>query len=212
LRKYDEARASYKASVAVRPAYASAWFGLATAQARLGHRERSRQSMAKFRKLMEESGQSTGESRTGRAAGRRADSSRERSQRDLASTRRLTALTHTSVGTVYRVNGYHHKAKRHWQRAARLDPQDVKCRVALAALYRDAGENEKALRICEQLVKIDPTNAAFHSNLGVLYAEMNRLDAALAAVRRAIDLDPNSPKPRRIYQEIQKRKQRERWN
>ena len=209
LQKYDKAQESYEAAVAIRPDYASAWYGLATVHARLGHRQQSGQSMEKFRKYMEVSGESM-ESRTGRAAGRDGDRSRERSQQELAAVHRLAALAHTSVGAVYSARGYHHRAKPHWQRAAELDPKDAKCRVELAALYRKGGKYEKAIAVCEQLVKIDPTNAVFHSNLGVLYAEMNRLDAALAAAQRAIDLDPDSPISRRVYQQIQKkRKQHE---
>ena len=211
LRKYDKAKESYQAAIAIRADYPNAWYGLATAHARLGHSEKARQCMEKFHQCMKISGESM-ESRTGRVAGRDTDRSRERSQRELAALRKLTALTHTSVGSVYGLKGYLHWAKQHWHRAAELDPRDTQCRVELVSLYRNRGTYDKALPICEQLVRIDPTSAVFHLNLGVLYAEMNRLDDALARVQRAIDLDPNSPRPRRVYQEIQKRKQRERQN
>jgi len=214
LREYDKAQKSYEASVAIQPKYASAWFGLATAHARLGHSDQSRKSMEKYRQFFEKSVQSREESLTGRVSVRDAgrSQSQKHSQRDLASVRQLVALAHTSVGVVYSTKGYLHKAKPHWQRAAELDPKDARCRLELASLYRNGGKYDKAVSICEQLVKIDPTNAVFHFNLGILYAEMNRLDAALAEVQRAIDIEPDSPKHRQAYQQIQERRQRERKN
>ena len=203
LRSYEKARESYRAALAIQPGNGSAWFGLATAQARLGHREQSRQTMARFRELM----QDTGQSRTGRMAGRSTDRSQERAQRELAEVRRLTALAHMSVAAVYRANRRVSNAEPHWRRAAELDPRDVESRLALATLYRRSGNHEKALPLYKELVSIDPTSAVYHANMAILYAEMRQYDAALAAAQRAIDLEPGSPQPRRIYQEILKRKQ-----
>jgi tetratricopeptide (TPR) repeat protein len=211
LHKYDKAQESYQAAVAIRPDYANAWYGLSTAHVRLGHREQAGKSMEKFRKHRKAAGESM-ESRTGRAAGQNPDSSEERFQRELATVRELTALTHTSVAAVYRTKGYLHWARQHWHRAAELDPKDAQSRKTLALFYLEGGQYAKALPICEQLVKIDPKNAVFHFNLGSVYAKMNQLDAALTALKRAIDLRPKASKPRRVYQEIQKRKQRERQN
>ena len=202
LREYAKAQEFYEAAVEIEPDHPGAWYGLATAHARLGHSEEARRFMERFQKV--------------RAADRDADIRDKRSRRgrgpDLVSVRRLTAHVHTSVGITYHSKGYLRRAEPYWKRAAEMDPKDAKCRLELAKLYRNGGKYDKAAAIFEQLVKIDPTNAVFHSNLGVLYAQMNRIDAALAAVRRAIELDPDSPRPRRVYQQILKRKQRERQN
>jgi tetratricopeptide (TPR) repeat protein len=202
-RNYEKARESYRAALAVRPGNGSAWFGLATAEARLGLHESSRQSMAKYRALLKESMAF----RTGRMAGRKADGSRGNAQRDLAAAQWRAARAHTGAAAVYRAHKRLARAEAHWQRAAELDPGNTRCRMALAALYRSDGRRDKAAVVLGQLVKIDPANANVHANLGILYAEIGRLDDALAAARRAMELDPKSPKIRAIHREILTRKQ-----
>lgn len=202
LREYAKAQEFYEAAVEIEPDHRGAWYGLATAHARLGHSEEARRFMERFQKV--------------RAADRDADIRHKRSRRgrgrDLVRVRRLAAHVHTSVGITYHSKGYLRRAEPYWKRAAELDPKDSTCRVQLAKLYLNGGKFEKALPICEQLVKIDPANTMFRVNLGVLYAETNRIDAALAEIQRAIDLKPDNAAYRRIYQQIQEKKQRDRQN
>jgi len=209
LRQYEKARDAYKASVATKADYPSAWFGLATALARLGKAEPSRQAMQKYHEVVAGLRGPLEEMRTGRMAGRGEDTSERRAREELAAVRRLTALAHTSVGMTYRTKGLRHMAKPHWERAAELDPRDAQCRLELAALYREGGELQKAAEVFAYLAKTHPKNALFHSNLAVIYVELNRLDDALEAIQRALALSPQSPVPAQVYRKIQMRRQRE---
>jgi tetratricopeptide (TPR) repeat protein len=182
LKAYGEARSVFEKAVELAPHNREARFGLATAWARLGDAERSRQAMKAFQGLVAE---------------RRAESSlRAKGFSDPTKAREIATLVHGQAARVYLAHGNLSKADEAWRKTAALDPKDVASRMELAGLYERAGRNRAALRVCEELCELEPKRADHWLNVAVLNGRLARRDAALAAIEQAIALEPDNPKYR----------------
>jgi tetratricopeptide (TPR) repeat protein len=89
-------------------------------------------------------------------------------------------------------------------RAAALDPKKADYRARLALLFLQTGREAKAAEVCKQLIELEPNNAASHFNLGVVYARMGQFDAAKRMAQRALELEPDSPRCKRLYEQMQR--------
>jgi len=159
-----KAKAAYVAAVKVLPDYTSAYYGLATACARLGRRQEAREVMEKFQER--------------RAVEFQARKTDKAEYDDLDAMRVDSSPIYLSAGQVYFVRKRLVEAERLWRRAAALDPHYVECRQALAWLYRSTGRLPQAIEMLEQLAAIEPENRVYPEEIARLYAELQRPDKA----------------------------------
>jgi cytochrome c-type biogenesis protein CcmH/NrfG len=174
LNQYAEARASYARAIELNPRDLDAYYGMATACARLGLADEAKAFREKF-------------------ANRRADYwesfTDQRSQYDdVDAMRRALAQTYIAAGQIYMQHRIRYDAENLWRKAAELDPRDTRCRVLLSTLYQSASRLEDARQVCEQLTRIEPHSATHQLNLGSLNARLRRTDAAQAAFAQARQL------------------------
>ncbi|MHC4207869.1 MAG: tetratricopeptide repeat protein [Planctomycetota bacterium] len=195
LQQYEQSKQSYMIALQINPDYTDACYGIATASARLGHKEEA----ASYRKKFEEM-----KARDWRTVSDKRDYLLN--QRFLVMSRRRAAKTHTNAGILYYDRGQWQAAEKHWLRAVELDPGNIVCRENLADFYQKNGRNKEALQMCEQLIRIAPKNPQYHMCAGTLLTRMNRIEDALLAVKQAINLEPNNESFRRIYDQIQMRR------
>jgi tetratricopeptide (TPR) repeat protein len=176
LKEYQKAKENYESAIKIRPDYTKAYYGLATACARLGLKDKCRQSQQKFKQLETED----------RKAGRHWRQVLE----PLKVTRQSVAHTHTDIGRVYHAHGYKDKAEQLWQKAATLDPNNVECRFHLAALCLQKNRPLDALKLYEQLTQIDPQGGVSYFFIGNINAQLKRFDDAEKAYGKVIEVAP----------------------
>ncbi len=150
LKEYQKAKENFEAAIRIKSDYTKAYYGHATACARLGLKDESKESRQKFKRLEAED----------QIAGRHWRQVLE----PLMVTRRSVAHTNTDIGRVYQEHGYQDKAEHLWQNAAILDPNNIECRFYLSALYLKDRKPPEALKLYEQITQIDPKNGDCSSN------------------------------------------------
>ena len=177
-REYQKAREAYRAALEIHADIPRAQFGLATALARLGQPDESRQAMEKYKELEA----NKLEVRTNLRS--RFD--------DLGAMCVDFAVSFTYASRVCLAHGDLAEAERLCRRAATLDPNNTQCRIQLASLYQQTNRGEEALRVCRQLTEIEPENLGYHLNLGIMYGNLGRFQDAEEALREVIRLAPES--------------------
>jgi tetratricopeptide (TPR) repeat protein len=176
LKEYQKAIENFEAAIRIKPDYTKAYYGLATACARLGLKDESKEAQQKFKQYEAED----------QKAGRHWRQVLE----PLMVTRRSVAHTHTDIGRVYNEHGYSDKAKQLWQKAAVLDPNNIDCRFHLSALYLQNRKPLDALKLYEQITQIDPENGIGYFFIGNINARLNRFNEAEKAYRKVIEVAP----------------------
>ena len=176
LKEYQKAKENFEAAIRIKPDYTKAYYGLATACARLGLKDESKEAQQKFKQFEAED----------QKAGRHWRQVLE----PLMVTRRSVAHTHTDIGLVYLERGYPDKATQLWQKAAILDPNNIDCRFHLSALYLQNNKPLDALRLYEQITQIDPENAVSYFFIGNINAQLNRFEESEKAYKKVIKVAP----------------------
>ena len=76
-----------------------------------------------------------------------------------------------------------------WIKCAKLDKENVGCRLKLAELYHIVEEYEKSLKMAREVTKIDGENATAYLILGLNYRDgINDTVTALKYIQKAIDI------------------------
>jgi len=176
LKEYQKAKENFEEAIQTKQDYTKAYYGLATACARLGLKDESKEARQKF-KLYEAEDQK---------AGRHWRQVLE----PLMVIRRSVAHTHTDIGRVYNEHGFPDKAEQLWQKAAILDPNNIDCRFHLSALYLQRQKPIDALRLYEQITRIDPENGVSYFFIGNISAQLSRFDDAEKAYKKVIEVAP----------------------
>jgi len=187
-RKYEEAVQAYQGARRRRPEDSRVYYGLATATARLGRSERSREYMEEFQKL--------------RAIKDDASTARRRETDQIRPVPKILAEALVDAGRVYAAYQQQQHAEDYWRRASALDPANTPSRIQLVNLYRRAGRAQEALELCGQLVSIDSGNASYHMVTGRTLADLGRFKAAEDAMRRTIELAPEDARGYRALTEL----------
>ncbi|HEX7424657.1 MAG TPA: tetratricopeptide repeat protein, partial [Terriglobales bacterium] len=65
-------------------------------------------------------------------------------------------------------------ARKHYLRAAELDPNESEAQVGLGKILMSTGHPEEALPHLLAAVRVDPTNAGAHYRLSQLYRQLGR--------------------------------------
>jgi tetratricopeptide (TPR) repeat protein len=176
LRQYEKAKRSFETAIQMAPEYPNAYYGLATACARLGQEEEALRYREKFRESQSKD--------------LRVQIDESKSYDDLNSARQTVAEAYVVAGRLYRAYGDDHAAKDHWARAAELDPLNPDSRIELARLYEQEGRPRDALNALLPLRETRSQNVSLWMHLGRLHAAFDELDEAEEALRRVVELAP----------------------
>ena len=190
-REYALAVEAYAEAARRRPSASKPYYGLATASARLGRGEESREYMATFQRL--------------RAVEDDASTSRRRTTDKMRPVAQILVEVLVDAGRVYEAHGRHDRAEVSWRRAAELDPANTASRIQLVNRYRSTERRWEAVEVCAELRKIDPGNARYHYVAGLTLAELGQFDAAREALRQAAELSPGDEKMQNAYQRLLER-------
>jgi superkiller protein 3 len=79
-----------------------------------------------------------------------------------------------------------------FQRAVKLDPENVSARLNLAYVLDRQGRVDDAIAQYKSAIDRDPTNAVARSNLGVLYDKKGAYEPAIEELEKAAALDPSN--------------------
>jgi len=176
LKQYARARQHLETGVQMEPEYTNGYFALATACARLGDQEKSREYMARFKEL------------------KARDEQRHRqtlqTSTDTGQVQGLAARTSTAVGKAYLANGDFLMAEGCLRRGCELGPADVEPRTVLAWLYEQQERTGDALRVLAELRERAPDDLGAQMNAASAYARLERNAEAERAFRRVIELTP----------------------
>jgi tetratricopeptide (TPR) repeat protein len=176
LQQYDKARAHLETGVALGPDYPNAYFGLATACARLGDQAKSKEYLDKFKEL-----QAQAEQRHREAL---------QNTSDVGHVLEVVTRAYTGTSKVYIAHGDYHAAEQCLRRASEVNANDLESRVLLAWLHEQQGRADQALRILAELGERAPHDLGTQMSLGEAYARLGRAEEAEAAYRRVIELGP----------------------
>ncbi|MBN2476330.1 MAG: tetratricopeptide repeat protein [Pirellulales bacterium] len=173
---YEKAKQHCQTAVEIQPDFPNAYYGLATACARLGQKDEFKRNMEKFKQL---------ESREFEVL-----KDRNRARDDLRFARQRVGITYTEIGEYYRQQRNLRRAETLWQRATMLDAKNPICRRYLTALFKRGGRDQEALEVYEELSRIEPENALVYAQIGMLNSRLQRFDATEKAFRKVIELAP----------------------
>ena len=176
LRRYDKARQHFEYTVALEPDYTNAFFGLATACARLGDQEKSKEYMSRFKELQAREEQ---QHRTAL-----------KESTKTGQTQDLVAQTYRNASKIYLALGDFQTGERHLRRAAEICPQDAEGDSLLAWLYEQQGRTAEAVQALDRLRKKGPNDFNTQMTAASAYARLKQFDEAERAFRRAIELTP----------------------
>jgi tetratricopeptide (TPR) repeat protein len=144
LREHQKAKDQFDLVLAEDPESSKAYFGLATAHARLGQPDEAEKYRQEYAR---------------RKADQLADTRRFRAEYrgvDLADVHPVASDCYVNVGRIYAVHGDLHSAEKHWLRAIELAPQNVEARMLLRRLYGEQGRGDGSLRLEEGGASISP--------------------------------------------------------
>ena len=178
-RAYAEAVTAYERALELRPGDDRCYFGLATAYARLGQRDKAKEFNNKFASV--------------RAVEDEQSANRRRATDVIAPAGPILAEALVDVGKTYQQYREIEKAEASWLRAAEVDPVNEASRRHLAGLYRSAKRHQKAAEMCAELTRLAPENAAYHHMSGLVFADLGQFDAAEQSLRRTVELAPQRP-------------------
>lgn len=176
LKEYQKARTCLEKAIEIGPGYTNAYYGLATACARLGDQDKSQQYMERFKALKARDEQ------THREGLKLSD--------DAATVGEAVADIYAAAGNVYLAHGDVQTAEAHLLKAAGLAPNHVTSREVLAWLYERQGRTEEALKMLAELSNSGRDDLGVQMRVGALYAQLRRFDEAERAYKRAIELTP----------------------
>ena len=144
LRQYERAREQFTAAIRLEPEFPNAYYGLATACARLGLEEESTRHSERFREL---------ESRD-----RKGQLAQARRSDDTQSESRNLAETYLVAGRIYLAAGDYLQAEEHWRKAADCDPGNGSSLQELQRLYQQQGRRQDAREIQDRLESMPQKN------------------------------------------------------
>ncbi len=105
-------------------------------------------------------------------------------------------ILHVNVGLELAVRGRQLEAIRHYEEAARLNPDSWKSYMHLGFAYLAAHRPQDALQQFQHVLKLEPDRASAHDNYGFALLVADRPRDALPEIEQAIKLDPNSAEAR----------------
>jgi len=99
-----------------------------------------------------------------------------------------TAEAHFSAGSLAQKLDRPKTARRHYERAAEIEPEQVKYPLYLANLLLAMGEMDDAERVARRVLTLAPGISRAHYILGEVEVSRGNLDAGVAHIDQALDL------------------------
>jgi superkiller protein 3 len=101
------------------------------------------------------------------------------------------------LGRVEEKKGDHQKALMYFEKALRLEPNNVQLRLNLAQSLIKNGQRERAVKMCQallddQTITADPAKAGILSRIGLIFMEGNRLEQALKVLLDSVAMDDSN--------------------
>ena len=113
------------------------------------------------------------------------------------------ATAHNDLGVLYCQTGRMEDARREYEEAVRLEPENVIFQKNLAEHYSVAqGRNEDALRIFVDILRKHPRDAETLVSIGKVCGMMGRADDAQDFFRKALEIEPWNQQAREQLQRI----------
>ena len=101
------------------------------------------------------------------------------------------ALAHNDLGVLYYRNGAKEKSLRHYEQAARLDPENATFQKNLADFYCvEMGELEDGLKIYLRVLEANPSDVELLVILGDICAAIEKNEDAKVFYNRVLELEP----------------------
>ena len=103
------------------------------------------------------------------------------------------AEAYTAIGRAQSNNMAWPEARRNYERAYQLDPNDI----GVINLYGDfqgftLGNFDRAISLKQQAISLDPLSGVHHSDLALLFLAKGQFEEALVSARKAVSLSPDS--------------------
>jgi len=176
LKQYARGRENLELAVEMAPDYTNAYYGLATACAKLGDREKSKEYLEKFKAL--------------KARDEETHRTQLKTVDDVRRVRGHLAQVYTNASKIYLLQEDARAAEEHLLKAAEVDPDYVECSQVLIWLYDRQGRRDEALAALARLRETAPGDLNTQMTLGSLSTQLGQFDAAEEAYQRAIELTP----------------------
>lgn len=189
---YAKAISCFERALRYSPDSKDAYFGLGQAFARTGETEKAKNTMAKFAKLSDVSGQSN------------AEEAQAFVDRDHAA--HVAAQVFLDSGMVAKSAGDSVRAEENVLQALQLTPDVVAWLTELRILYQSQNRIPETIDVLEKLAEIEPEAVDHWLALGTLYAELQQPDQAVDAFRTAIKIAPKDARCQRAETIIQRLK------
>lgn len=103
---------------------------------------------------------------------------------------------HVTFGSMALALGQSDEAKKAFETALEIDPDNAKALNGIAAIYGKTGNSDKALETLMRADTINATDTQTLTNLGVLYEQQNESLRAVNAYQRAVRSDADALLPR----------------
>jgi tetratricopeptide (TPR) repeat protein len=100
---------------------------------------------------------------------------------------------HSDLGFTYQVNGDRASARREYERALALDPENHEARNNLAGLLAETGDHAQAVLHLRAILEAHPEDRKVLANLGRIYLALGRPYDAGASFDRLARLEPAAP-------------------
>jgi predicted CXXCH cytochrome family protein len=107
------------------------------------------------------------------------------------------AATWSAWGTVADLRQDAASARKHWERALELKPNDEMVLDSLVRACQHLGDFQAALNYADRLIELNPNLGRDYFRRAVMLAQFGRLREALADAEKAVGMDPLDKKARR---------------
>jgi putative PEP-CTERM system TPR-repeat lipoprotein len=105
-------------------------------------------------------------------------------------------------GQGHLLRGEQELARREFERAASILPDDVRSNNTVAAIYMNSGMEAEALALVEKSLRLDPQNPKSWQLRGELSFQQKNYTQALEYFRRGNELDPEDPRIQRSLAQV----------
>jgi len=100
--------------------------------------------------------------------------------------------SYVGIGVAYGKKGNNNEAKKYYEKAITLDPNDSRARYNMANLLWEFGELDQAENQFRYAIKLDPTVSCSYSSLANLLAEQERNEEAIKVLEDALKAGVNT--------------------
>jgi len=104
-------------------------------------------------------------------------------------------LAYSALATVHSLYGRITEARRDYERAYRLSPNDPTLLQRYATFLSARGEHTEAVQLTQRAVELNPNFPGLRHRLGWMLFAAGDVDAALTAYQRSLDMNPRQPQP-----------------